>query len=421
MAFVQENVVRRDGKYVSINPKSKNITSLNKEEVKTYLLNKETLSPEELDTIVKDFIPRDWSTQMGEGYSWYDRPGYEERTGDTEKWREVKKRIGEAETVEELSNQDIENIINFETAVHRKKYSDPLIDKAFLQIANERGAQSTEFDSWAGNWDEEERTTGISGKFRFKRRESILPPEPITQYPESIDPNQLYPGEYPETLATPEDLYPVSEEIIGENVIPGGFGKFAADQSLKTQQILGRYNSETKIPVLDMPELSARLDKLDSPFRNIKPEFLETLQTVANSNKNFTGFNGANDVIDAVSDMINNDKPLASSNFTDTLQIVDSMVVDNLKNMGNVLDVIGERKAVNEIVRPITNQMKKFAGNIGNVIGNVPENIASFVARQDPVTNEIPGGIIGSGTGEGFEETFQKTYGDMPELQEEEE
>ena len=170
-----------------------------------------------------------------------------------------------------------------------------------------------------------------------------------------------------------------------------------------------------------MPELSARLDKLDSPFRNIKPEFLETLQTVANSNKNFTGFNGANDVIDAVSDMINNDKPLASSNFTDTLQIVDSMVVDNLKNMGNVLDVIGERKAVNEIVRPITNQMKKFAGNIGNVIGNVPENIASFVARQDPVTNEIPGGIIGSGAGEGFEETFQKTYGDMPELQEEEE
>ena len=139
------------------------------------------------------------------------------------------------------------------------------------------------------------------------------------------------------------------------------------------------------------------------------------MHNVAKSDSNYSGLNSADDVINAMTKMVNEDKPLGESNYPTSLEILDGIIVDNLKNVSHTINAIGTSKAIRDVVNPITKQMKKFAGGMVNTIGNVPNQLASVMAAQDPVTNEIPGGIVGS---EAFEETFQNTYGDMPELKE---
>ena len=379
-------VVEKKGKYYGIHPSSKNLSELNKDEIRKYLLSKERLNEND-----KMFLAN--SPQMDVNKKAFSQVG-------------------------NLSSEDLakqaQNVEYFGYGRGRgyRNTSEGMLDeqlyqKLVEQEAFDRGAVSVE--------------GGIGNP--PKPLIDIPPQQPMTDdeyFQTSSDINQLYPQ-----ASTPEQV--------------SSFARFTADQSLKTQNMLNKYRGgEIGVGrITDTTDLQNKLSSIDSTFSNIKPEFLDTLQTVANSDRNFTGFKGAEDVIDAVGDMVANDKPLSGSNFPESLEILDNMIMGNLRNMGNVLDVIGVNKAVNEVVRPITSQMKKFAGQIGKTIGNIPENIASVVARQDPVTNEIPGGIVGSEAynagmpdtgsytpseigrlGEGFEETFQKTYGDMPELEE---
>ena len=259
------------------------------------------------------------------------------------------------EPIDKISNREIASYISGGSQkgdVDESMYDNKsLVNKAMVDLAYHRGAT----------------TTNIGPTIANPARQGIdIPP-------------QLGEG------LTGSDTF-VSEDKLNS------FEKFTADQGLKTQKIINDYDKNAlESSVFDYGDMASKLENLDSPFKNINPEFLETLHNVSKSDVNFTGINSGDDVIDAMTRMINDDAPLASSNYSESLEILDGMVVDNLRDMGSTLSIIETNKVMRDVVQPITNQMKKFAGKISNTISSTPEKLAGFMAGQDPVTNEIPG------------------------------
>ncbi len=422
MAVTQKNVFEKDGEYFSQNPESRNIAKLEGSEVYDYLFNKKTLTPKEIEKVLGQLYV-DGKPSPGKLNEVYNAP---RGSLDTNRWlapknisdREIAHFISGGHARGEVDRRVYDNIPTSEV--------DPLYAKAVVDLAYHRGATSTDMGPTAEGIDipPHGEGEGLTGSDTYVPLETMYRGKDPIKYQEAVDElraqglTKLSEGGYKYgDFATRSTEYPFdyTRNLVSEEKVLNDFERFSADQNLKTQKIVNDYYKTEANDVFDYGETAANIENLDSTFANIKPEFLERMHNVAKSDSNYSGLNSADDVINAMTKMVNEDKPLGESNYPTSLEILDGIIVDNLKNVSHTINAIGTSKAIRDVVNPITKQMKKFAGGMVNTIGNVPNQLASVMAAQDPVTNEIPGGIVGS---EAFEETFQNTYGDMPELKE---
>ena len=227
MAFTQENVFKRGGKYFSQNPNSKNIRPLNKEEIHTYLLNKENLTPK---------YP----------------PGY-------------------------IQNQVSE------------------------------------------------------------------------------DPNQLYPGEYPETLATPEDL---------GKTIPSGDGIYRWGTGALPQMLQQRH----------LGNLSQMYGQFAADIENrAAPTIQKGADALGVFNEAITPNIGLNERIEKY------------KRYGENLGFSSEPTTGFEKTLEGFMEKLGNLQMT------MFNNIKDFSMSDKNPLSGVGEGIASTLARQNPVTNEIPG------------------------------
>tara|TARA_Y100000004_G_scaffold64900_1_gene72816 strand:- start:4285 stop:5358 length:1074 start_codon:yes stop_codon:yes gene_type:complete len=226
--------------------------------------------------------------------------------------------------------------------------------------------------------------------------------------------------DFARTIELPSSTDPYSESI-------NDFQAFTADQALKTQQIADNFEKYNSNSTFDAESSVNLLKDLNHEFASIDSSYLEKLHDASKSNLNFTGLNSGNAVIEAVKDMANNDKPLGESLYDESLEILDNIVMANLKQMKRVGDIFGESVGYRRVVKPAIEMVSKFGESMGNVIDMGAEKLASKMTAQDPVTNKLPPLYLtdeefkqqymnDDAQQEGFEETFQNTYGGMPEL-----
>jgi len=216
---------------------------------------------------------------------------------------------------------------------------------------------------------------------------------------------------------------PSSTDIDMSSKSVSDFQAFTADQALKTQQIADNFEKYNSNATFDSESSANLLKDLNHEFASIDSSYLEKLHDASKSNLNFTGLNSGNAVIDAVKDMANNDRPLGESLYDESLEILDNIVMTNLKQMKRVGDIFGESVGYRRVVKPAIEMVSKFGETVGNAIEMGSEKLASKMAAQDPVTNQLPPLHLTDEEfkqqymNEGFEETFQNTYGNMPELE----
>ena len=370
-------IMEKNGSYFSVNPYSKNMRELKPEELNDYLLNKRQLTPNDMEKIlgkpinqisnreIAAFITDNFKTTSG----W---PNSEAQLNDS----------GE---------------VNID-------YSNPnqsLYQKAMVNLASERGAVSG--------------MKGIDGSRGLDFARTIELPSST-----DIDASSITDDEYFQTSSDVQTS-PYSESI-------NDFQAFTADQALKTQQIADNFEKYNSNSTFDAESSVNLLKDLNHEFASIDSSYLEKLHDASKSNLNFTGLNSGNAVIEAVKDMANNDRPLGESLYDESLEILDNIVMTNLKQMKRVGDIFGESVGYRRVVKPAIEMVSKFGENMGNVIDMGAEKLASKMAAQDPVTNKLPPLYLtdeefkqqymndDAQLQEGFEETFQNTYGGMPEL-----
>ena len=370
-------IMEKNGSYFSVNPYSKNMRELKPEELNDYLLNKRQLTPNDMERIlgkpinqisnreIAAFITDNFKTTSG----W---PNSEAQLNDS----------GE---------------VNID-------YSNPnqsLYQKAMVNLASERGAVSG--------------MKGIDGSRGLDFARTIELPSST-----DIDASSITDDEYFQTSSDVQTS-PYSESI-------NDFQAFTADQALKTQQIADNFEKYNSNSTFDAESSVNLLKDLNHEFASIDSSYLEKLHDASKSNLNFTGLNSGNAVIEAVKDMANNDRPLGESLYDESLEILDNIVMTNLKQMKRVGDIFGESVGYRRVVKPAIEMVSKFGENMGNVIDMGAEKLASKMAAQDPVTNKLPPLYLtdeefkqqymndDAQLQEGFEETFQNTYGGMPEL-----
>jgi len=365
-------IMEKNGSYFSVNPYSKNMRELKPEELNDYLLNKRQLTPNDMEKIlgkpinqisnreIAAFITDNFKTTSG----W---PNSEAQLNDS----------GE---------------VNID-------YSNPnqsLYQKAMVNLASERGAVSG--------------MKGIDGSRGLDFARTIELPSST-----DIDASSITDDEYFQTSSDVQTS-PYSESI-------NDFQAFTADQALKTQQIADNFEKYNSNSTFDAESSVNLLKDLNHEFASIDSSYLEKLHDASKSNLNFTGLNSGNAVIEAVKDMANNDRPLGESLYDESLEILDNIVMTNLKQMKRVGDIFGESVGYRRVVKPTIEMVSKFGETVGNAIEMGAEKLASKMAAQDPVTNQLPPLHLTDEEfkqqymNEGFEETFQNTYGGMPELE----
>ena len=376
-------VMEKDGSYFSVNPASKNMKELNTEELYSYLLNKKTLTPKEIE----------WAFRI-------------DRNNDANI------------TASKLSDSDIARHVSGDDPL---AYS--LSKKAMLQLAYDRGAQTTEerelldFNPSAGL-----RPYGESGPY--------IPPkegEGLTGSNTYVPRGTKESGFDPISPRSNEYPFDYIHNMVSEDKV-NDFQAFTADQALKTQQIADNFEKYNSNSTFDAESSVNLLKDLNHEFASIDSSYLEKLHDASKSNLNFTGLNSGNAVIEAVKDMANNDRPLGESLYDESLEILDNIVMTNLKQMKRVGDIFGESVGYRRVVKPTIEMVSKFGETVGNAIEMGAEKLASKMAAQDPVTNKLPPLYLtdeefkqqymndDAQLQEGFEETFQNTYGGMPEL-----
>ena len=170
---------------------------------------------------------------------------------------------------------------------------------------------------------------------------------------------------------------------------------FFNNTSMATQEVLTNAKN-INTPKIDYTDAENKVSQLPYPWNTLKPE---ALSIINNSLATKTGGSfGANDVVNSLFEISENDEPIAEHSFGDALAVFDDILTTQIRDMINVSDMV-KVKAAREYVEPVKELFKKFAQGMGNAVG------LPIQGSQDTLTGEnIPVDL-------NFDTNFLNEYG----------
>ena len=140
---------------------------------------------------------------------------------------------------------------------------------------------------------------------------------------------------------------------------------FFNNTSMATQRILTEAKHVNR-PKIDYTDAENKVSKLPYPWNTLRPEVLSSINDSISSKTD--GSYGANDVVNSLFEISENDKPLAQHNFGDSLAVFDNILTTQIRDMVNVSDTVKVNRAAREYVKPMQEVFKKFAQGMGDAV-----------------------------------------------------
>lgn len=196
--------------------------------------------------------------------------------------------------------------------------------------------------------------------------------------------------------------FPIEKELTSSNmplISPGQFEKMATDSVVankRSEAILAEAKSLPSSAGFSPADIKDSIVGLQWPFNGLKPNTLQTINQAVNENPIFTQDGSSIDsiktLVGGLDEIGRNDTPLPESNYGEILSSLDDLLTRQIDNITNLSQYIQSDIAINGIVKPITEKLGGFIGNMGNLgnaVGNEPNFDRQFSQQYEDDEFEV--------------------------------